>query len=63
MIVTIENADRPCPKCARPLNYFTLSRSSEEESLSITLIGCQTCGIPDWQVASEILTPIRSQAA
>lgn len=44
MGVVIEDAGRPCPKCARPLKFFTVTREYLELPPA-TIIGCFDCGI------------------
>jgi len=44
MGVEIEDAGRPCPECAGPMMFFTVTR----EYLDLppaTIIGCPDCGI------------------
>lgn len=62
MKLSIEDVGRPCPKCALPLKYFTLTRAPEYLP-SITLVACATCGIPDWYVKTEMEPPTESYEA
>jgi len=62
MELSIEDTGRPCPKCALPMKYFTLTRDPDYLP-PITLVGCPTCGVPDWRVETEIEQPTKSRAA
>ena len=48
MELSIEDAERRCPKCAKQLKFFTLTRTPEFLP-PITIVGCPTCGVPDWR--------------
>lgn len=61
MELSIEDAGRPCPKCALPLKYFTLTRTPEYLP-PITIVGCPTCGVPNWHVETEAEQPTKSLA-
>ncbi len=52
MELSIEEAGRRCPKCAMPLKYFTLTRDPKYLP-PITIVGCATCGVPDWRAETE----------
>jgi len=44
MSVRIEEAGRACPQCRQPLKYFTYIKD-DEDSESVTITSCPTCGL------------------
>jgi hypothetical protein len=59
--LSIEDVGRPCPRCALPMKYFTLTRDPEYLP-PITMVGCPICGVPDWLVETDMELSTKSRA-